>query len=114
MGEAPIKRLHFNGVFRGLAPKVTIEYASDVTIPSTVMAEIAQLTGDITIILGDGIEGYDNEWCAVITQGETAYNVVLPEIKWGLGIAPTFLANTTTLLRLYYISGTLCGEWVVV
>ncbi len=57
---------------------------------------------------------FDNEWAFEVTQGDTAYELSLPTIRWGLGVAPTFAANTTTLCRLYKVNGTLCGEWVSV
>ncbi len=93
---------------------VSIAYASEITVAPNTETNISTLTGDIQISLGAPIAGVSNEWDFVISQGDTAYDVVLPEIVWGLGIAPTFSENTSTMCRLYYVGDTLCGEWVAV
>ncbi len=94
--------------------KEVVPYAAEITVPTNRMTCISPLTGAVGITLGAAREGLDNEWSFQITQGVTAYNVVLPVIHWGLGIAPLFAAQTTTLCRLYYMGETLCGEWVSV
>lgn len=74
----------------------------------------ATLTGDETFAFAGAVSGYDNEWDLELTQGSTAYQIGLPVIRWGLGISPTFAANTTTVCRIYKVGDTLCGEWVSV
>ncbi len=100
--------------YSGLVPQQNSPYSANVTIPSNTMINFDELEGAFDVSLAEGVKNYDNEWDFTITQGATAYDVVLPVIEWGLGIAPTFSANTTTLLRLYYVGQTLCGEWVCV
>lgn len=100
--------------YSGLVPKVSVNYAAMVEVASNTMTAIGTLTGAVDIFLGEPINGYDNEWDFTITQGETAQDVALPTIAWGLGIAPAFPPSTTTLCRLYYVGETLCGEWVTV
>ncbi len=96
----------------GLVPKVTKPYSWLVIPAVNTETEIGELTGDISItILHVVSSDYSNEWIFTITQGDTAYDVALPEIEWQLGIAPTFSANTTTEVRLYYIGDTLKGVW---
>ncbi|MBQ6848109.1 MAG: collagen-like protein [Clostridia bacterium] len=96
----------------GLLPRQSSPYYQEVSVPANTMINYNELTGDFNVSLQNGISGYDNEWDFTITQGDTAYNVILPTVYWGFGIAPAFPANTTTLCRLYYIGNTLCGEWV--
>ncbi len=96
----------------GLVPSVTISYTADVTVEANTETEIEELEGDITVSLGVAVEGYSNQWMFIITQGSIAYNVTLPSnIEWTLGIAPTFLANTTTEIILYYLGDKLRGVW---
>lgn len=99
--------------YSGLVPKTNTHYAPEITVQANTMTDIAILSGAVTITLGDGVENYDNEWDFVIKQSETAQTVIMPTVNWGLGIAPTFAANTNTICRLYYIGNTLCGEWSV-
>ncbi len=98
----------------GVPKLAEIAYAPSVTLAVNTMSVIAELTGAISISLAPGVEGYDNEWSFTVTQGATAYDIVLPSIMWGLSIAPTFAARTTTVCRLYYVGEKLCGEWVSV
>lgn len=96
----------------GLVPSRSVPYAPSVSVAANTMTSIGTLTGACAITLGEGVEGYDNEWGFIIEQGETAQTLTLPSVAWGLGIAPSFAANSVTQCRLYYISDTLCGEWV--
>lgn len=96
----------------GLMPRQSSPYYSEVTVPANTMVNFNQLMGNFSVSLGKAVSGYDNEWSFTITQGDVAFDVFLPTVYWGLGIAPTFSANTTTLCRLYYLGTTLCGEWV--
>ena len=98
--------------YSGLIPRQRSPYYSEVIVPANTMVNYNQLTGEFSVSLGSAVSGYDNEWSFTITQGDYAFDVFLPTIHWGLGIAPTFSANTTTLCRLYYLGTTLCGEWV--
>lgn len=95
-----------------LSPKeIETVTEGNILVISGTVKEIPTLTGAVTITLGEPINGYDNEWCFTITQGETAYTIGLPIIEWILGIAPTFSANTTTEVRLHYKGDTLEGVW---
>ena len=94
-----------------LFPEVNIPYSPSVEIAANNKSIIAQLTGNITLTLGAGVENMDNEWAFVITQGNTAYTVTLPTVNWVLGAAPLFDKNSTTYVMLYYVGDTLCGEW---
>lgn len=85
-----------------------------INAPANASTVIHELTGPVIIMLGDRIQGYDNEWTFTVTQGAAAQTIALPDIHWGLGIAPAFSANTTTQCRLYYVGEALCGEWSVV
>ncbi len=77
--------------------------------------DASQIPYEIGVYLKEGVEGYDNEWGMTVIQGETAVPVNCGTAPhWGLGIAPTFAANTTTVCRFYYVGDTLCGEWVSV
>ncbi len=100
--------------YSGLVPAVEVPYAAEITVSANTMTNIAPLSGPVSIGLGDGMTGIDNEWDFTLTQGESAQDVVLPEIHWGLEMAPTFEGGTTTVCRLYYVGDTLCGEWVSV
>ncbi len=73
---------------------------------------LGNATGGVN--LGDPIEGYDNEWGLTLTVGDPIAQIYIPTTHWGLGIAPTFASNTTTVIRWYYVGETLCGEWVTV
>ncbi len=100
--------------YSGLVSKVT-EAATEgeITVNANELKEIPTLTGETTILLGEAVEGYDNEWTFNIVQGDTAQILNgLSNVHWGLGIAPTFSENTTTQCRLYYIGEALCGEWI--
>ena len=95
-------------------PLSDVDYAENVVAQANRMTNISTLTGNINISLGDAVSGYDNEWDFTVMQGDTAYDVALPTVNWGFGVAPSFSANTTTVCRLYYIGNTLCGEWVAI
>ncbi len=95
----------------GIFPTVTVPYAAEFEIKPNTMTNIAPLEGAITLTLGDGLDGYENEWAFTITQGETARTITMPTAEWTLGIAPTFAAGTTTEVRLYYLGDTLRGVW---
>ena len=91
---------------------IDVAYSANVEIPANDVYNIAELSGDIAIDLKAGEAGKANEWDIVITQGDTAHAVTFATpVNWGLGIAPTFAANTSTMIRLYYIADKLCGEW---
>ena len=94
----------------GFLQLISVPYAASLTITANIMTEIAVLTGAITLTLGPPLSGYDNEWGFTLTQGATAYNVVLPVIKWA-GAMPTFAANSTTQVRLFYVGSQLTGVW---
>lgn len=98
--------------YGGLMPRQSSPYYREVTVPANTMVNYNQLMGNFSVSLGKAVSGYDNEWSFTITQGDNAFDVFLPTVYWGFGIAPTFSANTTTLCRLYYLGTTLCGEWV--
>ena len=72
------------------------------------------LSQNETFVFANEAPDYENEWFLEITQGDTAYQVTFPNIRWGMGVAPTFAPNTTTVCRVYKIGTTLCGEWVSV
>lgn len=97
-----------NKCLSGAMPKNTVPYTSNITVPANQMIVIDTLLGDITVTLGDGLLGYDNEWDFTVTQGQTAYNVVLPLIEW-IGDVPAFEANTVTQARLFYKGEVLMG-----
>ncbi len=90
--------------------------AFDLTLATNTMTEINNDEhSDVNITLAAPVSGYDNEWGVTIPVGDTPYTVSFAEpVHWGLGIAPTFAANTTTVCRFYYVGDTLCGEWVSV
>ncbi len=98
----------------GYVPQEACASSGNMTLAANVMSLIGPLTGNVTISLGPGLEGYDNEWDFTLTQSTVPHTVTLPAIRWGLGIAPTFAASTTTVCRLYYVGNALCGEWVSV
>ncbi len=97
--------------YSGLVQKQSRTYSPAVSVPSNVLVDIAALEGDIGISLGEGVVGYDNEWVFTVTQGEVAYNVMLPAIEWTLGIAPVFAADSVTEIRLHYKGERLMGVW---
>lgn len=114
-----VKKLHVTGKLKGdkgdtgVMKYKSVPYADLVTVKPHEVSDIATLEGDIEIQLGEAVEGLDNEWCFVITQGATAYNVTLPVAEWRqLGIAPSFEANSTTEVSLYYRNGILMGVWL--
>lgn len=85
-------------------------------INTMTVIDVASFTGTAfgAITLMQGAPLYDNEWGITVIQGATAKPITLPSITWGLGIAPTFGADSTTVMRLYYVGEVLCGEWVSV
>ncbi len=97
--------------FSGLVPQKNVPYSANITIPANIETVIDVLQGNISVSLGSPISDYSNEWIFIITQSETAYDVVLPEIDWQLGIAPTFLPDSITEIRLYYKGSILQGVW---
>lgn len=86
--------------------------AGSIVVSSKVIKEIPLVTGDITITLDEGLDGYCNEWIFIIHQGETVYNINLPNIEWDRGFAPNFSPNTVTEVRLWYKGNTLQGVWL--
>ena len=100
--------------YSGLVPQVERAATASMTVAANTFTVISPLTGDLTLSLGAAVDGYDNEWDFTITQGATAYAVHLPAVCWGFGFAPAFSAGSTTVCRLYRVSGTLCGEWTTV
>ncbi len=78
------------------------------------MVRYHNLNTGLELDFAPAIEGYDNEWNFTVTQGDVEYEIILPEISWGFGIAPTFKANTDTVCRIYKVGDKLCGEWVEV
>ena len=98
----------------GVPKSVQVSGGSAVVLEVNTMSVIPELTEGISISLAPGVEGYDNEWGFTLTQGATAFDIVLPGVKWGLGIAPDFAAGTTTVCRLYCVGDKLCGEWASV
>lgn len=96
-------------------PITNIPFADNITLPSNcevhIITDSGRLEGAVTFSLGEAVNGLSNEWIVVIAMGETEYDVVLPEIQWTLGIAPSFSANTTTEIRLYYMGNALKGVW---
>lgn len=90
----------------------SLPYAPSVTVVPNTETTVGMLEGTLEITLGTAVSGLANEWDFVIKQGSNAYTVVLPTVRWGLGFAPSFAENTSTMCRLYYLGGTLCGEWV--
>lgn len=111
-GEQGEQGLQGERGFSGLVPSVTVPYSLNITVSANTETIIEALNGDINIQLGEPIEGYANEWIFIITQGETAYNIYLPTVQWTFGIAPKFLSNSTTEVRLHYRGGTLQGVWI--
>lgn len=98
----------------GLLPLETADCAASLILKANVKTVISELDSDISISLGAPVEGYDNEWDAVISQGATAYDVTLPAVSWSYGAAPAFDAGSVTEIRLSYVGDTLCGEWITV
>jgi len=92
----------------GLMPLVNAPYASALMLDANTHIVIDTLTGAITLTLGPPVAGFANEWVFTVTQGATAQNVVLPVIKW-VPAMPTFAANSTTEVRLYYVGSQLNG-----
>lgn len=112
VGSNEYAKITYVNAISGLTPSINAAYTENIMLDVNTMTHIAELTENITITLSQGTVGFDNEWDFSITQGDTAYSVNLPAISWGLGIAPSFAANTTTICRLYYVGSKLCGEWV--
>ena len=100
--------------YSGLLPHVTRGATDAMTLAANHVTSITPLEKDITLALSPGEEGYANEWAFTVTQGEEAFAVNLPAVRWGLGIEPHFPPNSITLCRLYYLDSILCGEWVSV
>jgi len=98
--------------YSGLVPAITAAYASNVTVAANTMTTLT-LSGATTVTLGAGVSGYDNEWDVIIPMPNPVVTLTLPTVSWGQGYAPTLAAGTTTILRLYYIGVTLCGEWAM-
>lgn len=97
--------------YSGVLPVVNTEYAPDIVLTASTETRIGTLMGVLSLTLGEPTAeqlGYSVEWVAVITQGETAHDVVLPEVEW-VGDAPTFDANTVTECRLFYKGDVLMG-----
>ncbi len=97
----------------GLLPLTEVPYAPSVTAAANTVTRIGKTEGALALTLGTAVSSYDNEWVFVITQGETAYDIVLPVIHWPLGIAPTFSENSTTKVHLFYVGDLLYGVWNV-
>lgn len=97
--------------YSGLVPTIEVPWSSEVVIPANCDVEPIVLQNDTIFSLGETVEGYSNLWLFAISQGNTAYNVTLPEAKWTLGVAPTFRINTTTQILLYYVGEELRGIW---
>ncbi len=95
----------------GVTKVVNVPYAASVTVEPNNITEISVLSGACSVTLGDGPFGLDNEWAFLITQGDVAYDVVLPEVVWQMGMAPSFAENTSTEVRLYLRGGVLKGVW---
>ncbi len=93
----------------GIFPRVSIPYSEQITLRPNTETVISTLEGNIEIFLEEGMAGYSNEWRFLINLGNTAYNVVLPETQWFLGVTPTFSPNTTTEIRLHYKGENLIG-----
>ncbi len=89
----------------------TIPYNTHVIIPVNTECIISELEGSIEISLGEKTEDFSNEWVFIITQGQNTHDIVLPEISWVLGIAPTFSSNSITEVRLHYKGDILEGVW---
>lgn len=103
----------------GMLPLNDLSASSNnqVTLPANSMTIIEGVlieSYSVYLNLGERVEGYDNEWGMTFHMGETVHGVYFPTTRWPLGIAPTFAANTTTVIRWYYVGDTLCGEWVTV
>ncbi len=99
----------------GMLPLIDLNPATQTVqpIPANHMAYITPII-TMGFTLGEGVAGYDNEWGLTLTMGDNARPIYLPATRWPLGVAPTLAANTTTIIRWYYVSDTLCGEWVTV
>lgn len=97
-----------NAAFSRLFPKTAVRSGGgEVTVAANTVTEVEQLWNDISITLGQPIEGYDNEWIFTIHQNDTdAYAVSLPDVEWSYGIAPTFAPGSITEVRLYRVCGT--------
>lgn len=98
--------------YSGLVPSSQVPYAASIIIPANEKKYIETLQGGIIIGLGEPVSNYDNEWVFVVTIGNTAYNVSLPDILWQNGVAPVWAANTITEVRLFYKGNVLCGVWL--
>ncbi len=98
--------------YSALMPKKKITSPSgSISVAANSYTAISVPTGDITIGLGSGVVGYDNEWAFEIAMGENAVNVTLPNVNWLLGIAPIFAPGFTTEIRLHVKGNTLWGVW---
>ncbi len=96
----------------GVLPIKETASQSSLTLDANKMTSIAALCGPCELILGEDCPDCDNEWAFILRQGETAYDVILPEIEWTLGIAPAFAPSSVTEVRLHYVDGTLKGVWI--
>jgi hypothetical protein len=96
------------GAYQEALPKTHREYSENVEIEPNIEIVFGELRGAFNVSIIQGESDLSNEWLFVITQGATAYDVVLPTIEW-VGDAPTFEANTTTKVALFYKGNTLMG-----
>lgn len=90
-----------------------VPYAANIALTANTMTEIGVLSGALTVTLGDADAGYCNEYGFVIQQGATAQTITLPTVQWDNGFAPTFAANTVTVVCLYSLHNTLRGVWTI-
>ncbi len=99
----------------GLLPLVplTLTGGGTCTLQANHMTVVTNTSGTVTLEVGAGVSGMDNEWAVQFTM-PAVYSVEFPTVHWTLGIAPVFLAGGTTICRFYYVGTVLCGEWVTV
>lgn len=94
-------------------------------VPVNTLLEVTSLSANCLFVIAppsEDIEGADNKWDLMVTQGETAYDVdvlargegpEIREIRWVRGYAPSFPANSITICRMYRLTnGDVGGEWV--
>lgn len=100
------------GAGKGASPVVEIgESQGKVELGANVVNMLPALSGAIEISFAKAENGLDNEWVFVLTQGEEAQSVSLPDIQWYLGFAPAFEAGSVTEVRVHRVGDAFRGVW---
>lgn len=104
--DLPVDDTGESGVYA--YPVLTVPYSAQVELPVNAEVHIGTTEGPLNLTLGERDPAYSAEWVAEITQGGTAYDIILPVVEW-VGNAPTFEADTVTQIRLFIKGETLMG-----